>query len=180
MDCCVKISAMKNIYLVGFMATGKTFVGRGLAKKLNKEFFDLDDLIEQRENMCIVDIFSQKGELYFRKIEKELIREMSQKKDLVIGCGGGAIVNEENLANLRKSGLIICLKAEIDTILDRSKDTEQRPLLNVEDPRNRISELLEKREPFYNQADHIIDTTKLEIKEVVDRIISIVDSEDKK
>ncbi|MFC1646326.1 shikimate kinase [Candidatus Omnitrophota bacterium] len=170
---------MKNIYLVGFMATGKTSVGRALAKKLNKDFFDLDDLIEQRENMRIVDIFNDKGEPYFRRIESQIIKEVSGKSDLVIGCGGGAIVNEENLATLKEGGIVICLKAKIDTILDRSKGTEQRPLLNVEDPKNRIRELLDKREPFYNQSDHIIDTAGLDINAVVDKIITIVDSESK-
>lgn len=171
---------MKNIYLVGFMATGKTFVGRVLAKKLNREFFDLDDLIEKRENMRIVGIFSDKGEPYFRKIESQIIKEVSGKNDLVIGCGGGAIVNEENLATLKKSGIVICLKADIDTILNRSKGTKQRPLLNVEDSEGRIRDLLNKREPFYSQSDHIIDTTGLDINAVVDKIIAIIDSESKK
>lgn len=166
---------MKNIYLVGFMATGKTSVGKELANRLNMEFFDLDDLIEQRENMAIVDIFKQKGEPYFRKAEKEAVKDISLKKDLVVGCGGGAIVDEENLATLKRSGLIICLKTEVDVILERSKGTVQRPLLNVENPRERISELLKKREPFYNQADYVIDTTDLEIKEVVDKVLAIVD-----
>jgi shikimate kinase len=171
---------MKNIYLVGFMATGKTSVGRELAKELGKDFFDLDDLIEQREKMRIVEIFQQKGEPYFRKLEKEAIIEVSSKKDLVVGCGGGVIVNEENLANLKKSGLVICLKADMDIILERSKASEQRPLLIVEDPRSRIAELLNKREPFYNQADYKIDTTNLKIKEVVVKIMAIIEKKAKK
>jgi len=165
---------MKNTYLVGFMATGKTSVGKELANKLKKQFLDLDDIIEQREKMRIVDIFREKGEAYFRKIEKDLVKEVSLKTDLVVGCGGGAIINEENLFNLRKSGAIICLKANVDTILKRAEGTEQRPLLNVDERKPRISELLKKREPFYNQADHIIDTTNLSIKEVVDKIISFL------
>ena len=167
---------MKNIYLVGFMATGKTAIGVELAKRLNKEFFDLDDLIEQRENMAIVDIFKQKGEPYFRKIEKDMVKETSLRKDLVVGCGGGAIVDSENLSTLKESGLIICLKAEVDVILERSKGTPQRPLLNVEDPKQRIIDLLKKRELFYNQADYIVDTTDLKIKEVVDKILDILNN----
>lgn len=165
---------MKNIYLVGFMATGKTAVGRELAKRLNKEFLDLDDLIEKKENIRIVDVFKEKGEPYFRKIESQVVKEVSQKSDLVVGCGGGAIVNEENLAILKNSGLIICLRADIDTILERSRATEQRPLLNVGDPQGRIKDLLKQREPFYNKSDHIIDTTDLDINGVVDKIISIL------
>jgi len=168
---------MKNIYLVGFMATGKTCVGKELTKRLNREFFDMDDLIEQRENMAIVDIFKQKGEPYFRKIEKEIVKEISSKKDLVVGCGGGAIVDEDNLAILKKSGLVICLKADVDIILERTKATTQRPLLNVQDPKGRVNDLLKKREPFYNRADYSVDTTNLEIGEVVDKIITIIKGE---
>lgn len=158
------------------MATGKTSVGKELAMRLEKKFFDLDDLIEQRENMPIVDIFKHKGENYFRKLEKELIKEVSLKSDLVVGCGGGAVVDAENLTIFKKSGLVICLKASIESILERSKGNIERPLLNVENPRDRIIDLLKKREPFYSQADHVIDTTNLRIMEVVDKIIAIIES----
>jgi len=164
---------MKNIYLVGFMATGKTAVGKELAKKLQREFFDLDDLIEQRQNMRIVDIFREKGEPCFRRAEKDLVKEVSSKTDLIVGCGGGAIVDEENLANLKQSGTVICLSADIDTILKRAQDSKDRPLLNVEDRKSRTSDLLKEREPFYNQANHTIDTTNLNIQEVVDKIIAV-------
>ncbi len=168
-----KISKMKNIYLVGFMATGKTAVGKELAKKLQREFFDLDDLIEQRQNMRIVDIFREKGEPYFRRAEKDLVKEVSSKTDLIVGCGGGAIVDEENLTNLKKSGTVICLSADIDTILKRTQDCEDRPLLNVDDRKSCINNLLKKREPFYNQANHTINTTNLNIQEVVNKIIAV-------
>lgn len=166
---------MKNIYLVGFMATGKTSVGIELAKRLKKKFFDLDDLIEQQQSMRIVDIFKEKGEPYFRKIEKKVIKEVSQKSDLIIGCGGGAVVDAENLSILKESGLVICLKADIDTILKRSSGSEQRPLLNVKDPGSRIRDLLNKREPFYNKSDHIIDTIDLDVGAVAEKIISILE-----
>jgi shikimate kinase len=156
------------------MATGKTSVGKELARRLKKNFFDLDDLIEQKESMRIADIFKEKGESYFRKIEKEVVQGVSRQSDLVVGCGGGAIANAENLAILKKSGLIICLKADIDTIINRSKGTGQRPLLNVEDPQSRIRELLKKREKFYSKSDHTIDTTNLDINAVVDKIITIL------
>ena len=165
---------MKNTYLVGFMATGKTAVGQELANRLNNKFLDMDDVIEQREKMRIVDIFKKKGEAYFRGIERALVKEVSEKTDLVVGCGGGVVVNKENLADLKKSGIVICLKADVDAILKRAEGAEQRPLLNVGDRKARISELLEKRKPFYNQADNIIDTTNLNIKEVVDKIILIL------
>ena len=165
---------MKNIYLVGFMATGKTSVGKELAKRLNLEFVDLDKLIEKRECMPIVDIFAKKGEAYFRKLEKEIVKDISLKRDLIVACGGGVVVDIDNLNTLRQSGVIICLKADIETILKRSKGTGQRPLLNVENPKEHIEILLKKREPFYNQAGYLLDTTKLEIIEVVDKILEII------
>lgn len=163
----------RNIYLVGFMATGKTAVGRELAKRLSREFIDLDDVVEQREKMRIVEIFEQKGEAHFRKLEKDLILEISQIPKLIVGCGGGAVTNPDNLATLKKSGVLFCLKADADTILKRAKGTDQRPLLNVESPRQRIIDLLKKREQFYSQADHSIDTSSLSVAEVADQIISI-------
>ncbi|MDD5351826.1 MAG: shikimate kinase [Candidatus Omnitrophica bacterium] len=159
------------------MATGKTSVGKELARRLRREFFDLDDLIEQRENKRIVDIFREKGEPYFRKLEKEIIQETSLKKNLVVGCGGGAVASEENLTIFKKSGLVICLAAEIDTILERTKNNTQRPLLNVKHPKEQIKELLTKREPFYKQADYRIDTTGLSVKEVADKVTAIINKD---
>lgn len=134
----------RNIYLVGFMATGKTMVGKELAKKFSREFIDLDQVIEQRENMRVVDIFEQKGEAHFRKLERDLILEISQIPKLVVGCGGGAVTNPDNLAILKKSGVLFCLRANADTILKRAQGTDQRPLLNVENPQQRVIGLLKK------------------------------------
>lgn len=159
------------------MATGKTSVGRQLAKKLGRDFFDLDEIIQQQEKMPIVEIFKQKGEPYFRQIEKNLVKEYSSKNNLVVSCGGGAIVDEENLANLKKSGVIICLKADTDTILKRTNANKDRPLLNVDSPKEQINNLLVKREKYYRQADYSIDTTNLTINQVVDKIISIIEKE---
>ena len=159
------------------MATGKTSVGKELSRRLKKSFLDLDDLIEDKENMRIVDIFSQKGEAYFRKLEQKAIEEVSLKKDLIIGCGGGAVVNPDNLDKLKKSGVVICLIADIDTILKRSKGTDKRPLLNVDNPNDRVKELLSKREQYYKQAHYSIDTSILSVKQVVDNIIEIINKE---
>jgi len=165
---------MRNIYLVGFMATGKTSVGIVLSKTLLKEFLDMDDLIQKQEKMPIVDIFAKKGEAHFRKIEKEMVKEISTKEDMIVSCGGGVVMDTDNLSTLKNSGTVICLKASVDTILERSKGTKQRPLLNVEDSKVRIMELLNKRDPFYNQAHHTIDTTDLSIDDIVNRIKNII------
>jgi shikimate kinase len=161
---------MKNIVLVGFMGTGKTVVARLLAKKLKRDFLELDDMIEKKEGLAIKDIFEQKGESYFRRIEKEVVKDACQHKDVVIAAGGGVILDEENLRNLKEDGIVICLKASPDTILKRTKGLKTRPLLNVPDPEKRIAELLKQREPYYNKADLSIDTDKLSIEQIADKI----------
>jgi shikimate kinase len=168
---------MKNIVLVGFMGAGKSAVGAALAGKLKREFIELDDLIEKREKMPIKDIFEKKGEPYFRTAEKEIVKEVSEKKGVVISAGGGAIIDEENFQNLKKNSIIVCLRASVDTILKRTNGIASRPLLNVPDSRTRIADLLKKREPYYNKADITIDTNNLSIEDVVAKIIEILPSQ---
>ncbi len=164
---------MKNIILVGFMGTGKTAVGKELAKRLNMKFVDMDDIIEEREGMKITDIFAKKGEPYFRSVEKEVAKGISKQPNLVVAAGGGAVIDEENVKNLKSNGLMICLTASPDKILERTKDYAHRPLLNVSDPRAKVSELLEKRAVYYARADYQIDTTDLTVDEVVKKITEL-------
>ncbi|MBP7088711.1 MAG: shikimate kinase [Candidatus Omnitrophica bacterium] len=163
---------MKNIYLVGFMGVGKSLVGKALANYLKQEFLDMDEIIEKREGLKIVDIFSQKGESYFRKAEKELLKEISLKQNLVVSCGGGLICSVENLKILKNTGLVFNLKASAKVIYQRIKNERHRPLLKVEDPLKQIESLLKKREPFYLQAHYAINTEKLTVKEIVDMIVN--------
>ena len=163
---------MNNIILVGFMGTGKSVVGKKLAEKLKRDFLELDDSIEAKEKMSIKDIFEKKGEPYFRSVEKEVAKEASLRKNIVISAGGGAIVDEENFKNLKNSGDIICLKASPETILKRTKNLKTRPLLNVSDPKARIQELLLKREPYYNKADFSIDTDNITAEQVAEKILA--------
>lgn len=165
---------MKNMILVGFMGTGKTAVGKALARRLKMKFVDMDDLIEEREGMKISDIFASKGEPYFRKVEKETVKEVAAQSDLVIAAGGGAVVDEDNVKNLKSNGIMVCLTATADKILERTKGHTHRPLLNVSDPREKISELLAKRAEYYARADYRIDTTALSIDEVVNNIMELV------
>jgi len=164
---------MRNIVLVGFMGTGKSAVGKLLAKKLNMDFSELDEQIEIREKMSIKDIFETKGEPYFRMVEKEVVKEASSRKNTVISAGGGAIVDGDNFKNLKHSGTIICLKASPETILKRTKDLKTRPLLNVSNPKEQIEELLKKREAYYNKADFSIETDNLSVGEVVVKTIEL-------
>ena len=156
------------------MGAGKTAVGKRLAESLGCEFVDLDDLIEDREGRKINEIFAQHGEPYFRKIEKQVTIETAKRSGLVIACGGGVVLNKENVEALKASGVMIYLKATPELILERTKNYKHRPLLNVDNPKKRIEELLEYRAPYYAQADVIIDTDKLSIDEVVDKILAIV------
>jgi len=168
---------MNNIFLVGFMGTGKTAVGRLLAKKLKRKFVEMDEEIEKREGKRIVDIFSQKGEVYFRKVEKDVLKEIASQDNLVVSCGGGVVVDEENLRILKETGVVICLQAHPLTIYERTKDTDERPLLNVSDPLEKIKELLSRRVPFYKKAHYFIDTDYLSIEEVAEKIIQILGDE---
>ncbi len=162
---------MKNIVLVGFMGTGKTAVARELSKRLNMIYVSTDDLIKQREGMAINDIFAQKGEPYFRDVESAVAKEVSKESGAVIDAGGGIVLRDENISCLKAAGTLVCLSADAAKILERTKKYNHRPLLNVDDPRAKVGELLEKRAPFYAKVDFHIDTTNLSIKEVADKII---------
>lgn len=165
---------MKNIYLVGFMGTGKTTVGKLLAEKLHKEFAELDELIEQKEQRKIADIFSRSGEKYFRQLESDLLKKISVQSNLVVSCGGGLICDNNNAQILRNTGIVFNLEASSTTIYKRTKDFAHRPLLNVKDPFMHIESLLQQRKPYYAQAHYTIDTEKKTPEEIVDAIITIL------
>jgi len=171
---------MSNIYLVGFMGTGKTTVGRELAAKKKWQFADIDDLIELREKSLIRDIFSKKGEPYFRKVERQVLKGASGEKNFVFSCGGGIVIDPENIKIMKKTGKVICLAARPEVILKRTASCCDRPLLNVKDPKKQIKLLLNMRAPYYARADKVIDTSKLSVKQVVARIIRITSRPAKK
>lgn len=156
------------------MATGKTSVARELAKRLKREYVSIDFLIEEKEKRAIKEIFAQSGEKYFRDVESKIIKEISDKENLIIDSGGGAVIKEENIVNLKKKGILICLKAGPEAILARTKHTTERPLLNAPEPRKIIDELLKMREPYYAKADYSIDTSDLSIQQVAENILETV------
>jgi len=170
----LKSRRLQNIYLVGFMATGKTTVGREIARRKKWHFIDLDELIELREKRRITDIFAQDGEPYFRRAEKRVLKEVSKEKDFVVACGGGAVIDPENVRIMKETGLIICLTANLKVILERARGCPQRPLLNVSDPARQIELLLKLRAPFYAQADKSIDTSKVLVKEVIKKVLKAI------
>jgi len=166
---------MRNIIIVGFMATGKTTVAKALAKKLGRTYVSIDDEIEKRSGNVISDIFKNKGEAYFRKLEREIIESVSEKNDQVIDTGGGAVLDKENMVNFKKNGVVICLWSPPGVIFERTRKSIHRPLLNVEDPANEIKKLSEARRPFYKKADFHIDTADFDIKAIVKKISEIID-----
>ena len=161
-----------SIALIGFMGTGKTVVGKALAEQLGKEFVELDSLIEQMAGKTIPEIFKEDGEIAFRELEIEATKEVSKKKNTVIACGGGVVLNKINIDRLRKESMIVYLTASPRAILKRTlSEGETRPLLNVQDKISEIRELLSFRRPFYERAaDITINTSKLDIDSVVERI----------
>ena len=147
----------KNVYFIGFMATGKSRVGQEFARLLGRSFIDSDDLIEKRAGMSISDIFSGEGEYAFRQLEIKIVREISEKKNQVVALGGGAIIDEENWSKIADSGLTICLTASADLLYDRISRKSHRPLMassSAEELLAKINSLLSKREPYYARADY--------------------------
>src|SRR3989338_8534962 len=129
----LNLETMKNIYLTGFMGTGKSAVGRELAQRLNLELVDIDDLVVRKENRSINDIFSQNGEPYFRKVESQVLQEVSARENQVVSCGGGIVINPDNIVLMKKSGKLVCLSARPEVIFERVKRHTHRPLLQVAD-----------------------------------------------
>lgn len=167
---------MKNIVLIGFMGTGKSVTGKRLAKELKMKFVNTDDIIEEREKRPIAEIFAKSGEPYFRNIEKEVIKEVSAFDNAVIAAGGGAVLNEENIVNLKKNGVVVCLNASPEAVYERTKKYKTRPLLNVPDPVAKIKELMASRSLFYAKADHQIETSGKSVNEVAKEIIKIINA----
>jgi len=156
------------------MGTGKTEVGKELSRLLDMKLIDVDTEIEKSRKLTINDIFKKFGEPRFREIETEMIKNLSEKKNIIISTGGGAVLKQENMNALRKNGVIVCLTASPETILKRTSRNNDRPLLQVENPLKKIKELLNFRKPFYEKADIIINTndkTPLQIaEEIIDEI----------
>lgn len=163
-----------NIALIGFMGTGKTAAGKVLAERLSKKFVETDALIEQKSAKSIPEIFQQDGEMAFRELEIEVIKEVAEEKNQVIACGGGIVLNKINIDRLRQEAIIVYLTASPQVIFKRtSGDGETRPLINVSDKVTEIRELLRFRKPFYERAADIkINTSKLNIMSVAEQIIS--------
>ncbi len=167
----------ENIIITGFMGTGKSVVAKELARKLKMEFIDMDRIVEEGQGMSIADIFSRYGEDYFREQENKLVKELSQKENMIIATGGGTLLSSDNARILRQRGQIICLYADSRTIYNRVKRRNNRPLLKGENVLSEIDRLLEERKKIYDNIKWKIDTTNLNIQEVTNKIIALLKSE---
>ena len=166
---------MINIFLIGFMGSGKSTVASCLAKKYGMEIVEMDQVIVEREGMSISDIFAHKGEKYFRDVESQLLTEIQAKQDRVISCGGGVVIREQNVKEMKKCGKVVLLNAKPETILERVKDDKNRPLLQGKKDVSFIGDMMEQRRPKYEKAaDFIIETdgkgAEEICKEIFDRI----------
>ncbi|BCT67080.1 Shikimate kinase 1 [Nitrosospira sp. NRS527] len=145
-----------NIFLVGMMGAGKTTVGRLLANFLEKKFYDSDREIQKRTGVSIPLIFEIEGEAGFRKRETEMLSELVKTGNIVLATGGGAVLSAENREMLKRSGTVIYLRATIDDLWRRTRHDKNRPLLQTQDPRTKLTELYAQRDPLYRETAHII------------------------
>ncbi len=164
-----------NIVLTGFMGVGKTAIGKKLSERLNMKYVDTDVMIKQNTGMTIPKIFKKFGEDHFRELETKAVKCVGMLDNFVISTGGGVVLREENMQELERNGVVVCLLASVEVILKRTSKTKNRPLLSgYEDAKKRIEELLEYRKPFYEKADFIVDTSELDTNTVVQKIIDFI------
>jgi len=156
-----------NAYFVGFMGTGKTTVARALAYRLGFEWLDVDEQIERAQKKTVARIFAEDGEPAFRALERRFIEGGHPARRAVVSCGGGLVVQPGMLDLLKTKGVVICLSASVETILQRTRHSAARPLLNVGDPSARIRELYAEREPVYRRAGTLVLTDNRTLPEVI-------------
>ncbi|HOY57084.1 MAG TPA: shikimate kinase [Verrucomicrobiota bacterium] len=162
---------IRNLALIGFMGTGKSTVGHAAAYQLGFDFVDTDRLIETRAGKSVADIFAQEGEEVFRELERQVVENLAQCDRTVIATGGGLGANLDHLASLKRHALVVCLWTTADVIWERVRHHSHRPLLQVPNPRAHIRELLARREPFYRQADVLVNTGPRQLRDVIRHVL---------
>lgn len=162
---------MKNVYLIGFMGTGKSTVARMLQKLYQFQVVEMDETIVRNQGMPISQIFQEYGETYFRDLETELLKNIQHTEGMVISCGGGVVLRKENVENMKKNGTIVLLTATPETVLKRVKYDEKRPMLRGKKNVDAISDLMEQRKVHYqNAADIVIATDGKSSKAIASEI----------
>lgn len=162
---------LRNLALIGFMGTGKSAVGRLVAQLLHFTYLDTDQVVEARAHKTISEIFEKDGEPAFRQWERRIVQELTGRTKTVIATGGGLPANQLNLDSLKTHSLVVCLWASPETIYERVREHGHRPLLNEADPASKIRELLSIREPYYRQADVLVNTERRSVREVAVQVI---------
>ena len=165
---------LKNIVLFGFMGTGKSAVAHRLGAVLNRLVIEMDDLIEEQEGLAISQIFAERGEDYFRRQERKLVRELSRQRGKIIATGGGVVLDQRNIRDLSRGGWPVCLTARPEVILNRVAVASHRPLLERADRLETIEKMLRSRRGCYETIPHQIDTSDLNLQEVVTRILDLL------
>lgn len=162
-----------NLYLVGFMGTGKTTIGRAVAHRLQFTLLDSDHEIESQQGKPIPEIFAQEGEAHFRSMERAFIQTGHPGKRCVVACGGGLVVQPGMLSLLKSKGVLICLHASLESILKRTSANRNRPLLDVENPMDRIKALYAEREPVYKRAGAVILTDHRPASDIISHVLRV-------
>lgn len=165
---------LHNIVLVGFMGSGKSTIARVLQQRLGYPLVEMDQELEERAGKSIARIFEEDGEEVFRGWESELLRELDNpgQPSRIISTGGGVVVREENRELLRRLGYIVWLKVTVDMVMERTARTRHRPLLNTENPEEKVRELMEKRAPFYEAVANLtLETSGLSSDEIATGIL---------
>ena len=160
-----------NIFLIGFMGSGKSTVGKQLATELGKEFFDCDGVLEERTGVDIPYIFDLEGETGFRRREAAVLQELAAKRGIVLSTGGGVVGDPRNRRVIATNGFVIYLHASAELLHRRTSRDRNRPMLDAQDPRKRIEELLALRDPLYREvADLVVETGRRGSRRVVEEI----------
>ena len=159
------------------MGCGKSLTSNKLAEILDRKVISTDQLIEEKEGKSIAEIFAESGEEYFREVEKEVIKEISDQNGVIIDCGGGVALNDQNMVYLKKNGLVLYLSASPESLYNNIKDRSHRPLLNVADPQLKIAELLDKRKSYYEKADVTINADHQTINQITEDILKVLNDE---
>lgn len=167
-----KPARANNVFLIGPMGSGKTAVGKQLARLLHLHFYDSDAEIEHRCGVDIPYIFEKEGEAGFREREREVIDSLTQMQDVIIATGGGAVLSESNREHLASRGRVVYLQTSVDQQLERTRHGRQRPLLYTDDPERRLRELMTFRGPLYEAiATLVVCTDGRQVRAVADEVV---------
>lgn len=164
----------RNVILTGFMGAGKSEVGRLLADRLSRQFTDTDAVIEEETGLSISEIFRRYGEAHFRNLERHQVMKLAGKRNLVVAIGGGTLMNPDNMADSRKDGLLVYLRADFSKLMERVGKGGSRPLVSGSGSREVLERLFKEREAVYRQADLIVETSHLRPAEVAERIMKLI------